>query len=214
GCMLYEMLAGDPPFLASTPQAVLARQALDPVPRLRTVRQTVPRSVEQAITKALAKVAADRFATAAQLADALTAAAPAVGAVGRDGNGGADQRCQDRRAHSRHLRAARPYCHRTDGHPQCQTLEPRLGAHRQTADRPAPGVRVLREGPTAVHAVRNDEPRAGGRILRARDRDRPGLRSRLLRLGEYLRVPLHRSYPEGGSEPRDQPPGTGSRVGP
>src|SRR6184192_514675 len=35
GCMLYEMLAGDPPFLASTPQAVLARQALDPVPRLR-----------------------------------------------------------------------------------------------------------------------------------------------------------------------------------
>ncbi|PYO14936.1 MAG: hypothetical protein DMD31_07350 [Gemmatimonadetes bacterium] len=82
GCMLYEMLAGDPPFLASTPQAVLARQALDPVPRLRTVRQTVPRSVEQAITKALAKVAADRFATAAQFAEALIAVAPAVGEVG------------------------------------------------------------------------------------------------------------------------------------
>ena len=78
------MLAGDPPFLASTPQAVLARQALDPVPRLRTVRQTVPRSVEQAITKALAKVAADRFATAAQFAEALIAAAPAVGEVGRE----------------------------------------------------------------------------------------------------------------------------------
>src|SRR5207249_4111322 len=221
GCMLYEMLAGDPPFLASTPQAVLARQALDPVPRLRTVRQTVPRSVEQAITKALAKVAADRFATAARgpvgrvgRVPELRLRHPHHAAVRRDGNGGADQRCQDRRAHSRHLRAARPYCHRTDGHPQCQTLEPRLGAHRQTADRPAPGVRVLREGPTAVHAVRNDEPRAGGRILPAGDRDRPGLRSRLLRLGEYLRVPLHRSYPEGGSEPRDHPPGTGSRVGP
>src|SRR6266446_2769917 len=32
GCMLYEMLAGDPPFLASTPQAVLARQSPDPSP--------------------------------------------------------------------------------------------------------------------------------------------------------------------------------------
>src|SRR5437899_7456083 len=66
------MLAGDPPFLASTPQAVLARQSLDPVPRLHTVRQTVPSFVEQAITKALAKVPADRFATAAQFAEALT----------------------------------------------------------------------------------------------------------------------------------------------
>src|SRR2546427_2070315 len=61
GCTLYEMLAGDPPFLASTPRAVLARQSLDPVPRIHTVRQTVPSSVEQAITKALAKVPADRL---------------------------------------------------------------------------------------------------------------------------------------------------------
>src|SRR2546427_9102334 len=59
GCTLYEMLAGDPPFLASTPRAVLARQSLDPVPRIHTVRQSVPSSVEQAITKALAKVPAD-----------------------------------------------------------------------------------------------------------------------------------------------------------
>src|SRR3989454_2315178 len=82
GCMLYEMLAGDPPFLAATPQAVLARQWLDLAPRLRTVRQTVPRSVEQAITKALAKVAADRFATAAQFAEALTGPVSAVAQVG------------------------------------------------------------------------------------------------------------------------------------
>src|SRR5438093_7324324 len=52
--------------LASTPRAVLARQSLDPVPRIHTVRQTVPSSGEQAITKALAKVPADRFATAAR----------------------------------------------------------------------------------------------------------------------------------------------------
>src|SRR2546422_370495 len=85
GCTLYEMLAGDPPFLASTPQAVLARQSLDPVPRLHTVRQTVPSFVEQAITKALAKVPADRFATAAQFAEALTGplAVAQVGTVWR-----------------------------------------------------------------------------------------------------------------------------------
>ncbi len=83
GCTLYEMLAGDPPFLASTPRAVLARQSLDPVPRIRTVRQTVPSSVEQAITKALAKVPADRFATAAQFAEALTGPV-AVAQVGHE----------------------------------------------------------------------------------------------------------------------------------
>ena len=83
GCTLYEMLAGDPPFLASTPRAVLARQSLDPVPRIHTVRQTVPSSVEQAITKALAKVPADRFATAAQFAEALTGPV-AVAQVGHE----------------------------------------------------------------------------------------------------------------------------------
>src|SRR3989454_6535723 len=77
------MLAGDPPFLASTPRAVLARQSLDPVPRIHTVRQTVPSSVEQAITKALAKVPADRFATAAQFAEALTVPV-AVAQVGHE----------------------------------------------------------------------------------------------------------------------------------
>jgi len=73
GCMLYEMLAGEPPFGGPTGQAILARHSLDPVPRLRTVRATIPKGVEWAITKALAKVPADRFTTAAQFADALRA---------------------------------------------------------------------------------------------------------------------------------------------
>src|SRR2546427_7426787 len=73
-CVLYEMLAGDPPYVASSAQAVAARQSMDPVPRLRTVREKVPAAVEQVIGQALAKVPADRFATAAAFAEALQAA--------------------------------------------------------------------------------------------------------------------------------------------
>src|SRR2546427_753163 len=73
-CVLYEMLAGDPPYVAASAQAVAARQSMDPVPRLRTVREKVPAAVEQVIGQALAKVAADRFTTAAAFAEALQAA--------------------------------------------------------------------------------------------------------------------------------------------
>jgi serine/threonine-protein kinase len=76
GCVAYEMLAGDPPFAGTNPQAILARKTLEPPPPLRTVRDTVPESVEQPILKALAKVPADRFATAAQLRDALAFTPP------------------------------------------------------------------------------------------------------------------------------------------
>src|SRR6266566_2651138 len=71
GCVLYEMLAGSPPFLGASARAILARQSLDPVPRLRTVRETVPEEFERAVVKALAKAPADRFATATQFAEAL-----------------------------------------------------------------------------------------------------------------------------------------------
>jgi TolB-like protein len=71
GCVLYEMLAGQPPFTGSTAQAILARHAIDPVPSLRTVRATVPAGVEAAISRALNKVPADRFARAADFAEAL-----------------------------------------------------------------------------------------------------------------------------------------------
>jgi serine/threonine-protein kinase len=71
GCVLYEMLAGVPPFLGPTAQAVLARHAVDPVPSLRTLRPVVPLGVERAIVRALAKVPADRFPTAARFIEAL-----------------------------------------------------------------------------------------------------------------------------------------------
>ena len=71
GCVLYEMLAGHPPFSGGTAQAILARHALDPVPRLRTARGTVSGAVAEALDRALAKAPADRYATALQFAEAL-----------------------------------------------------------------------------------------------------------------------------------------------
>ncbi len=60
-CVLYEMLAGVPPYTGPTAQAIIARRLTDPVPPLRTVRETVPVAVEQAVMRALAKVPADRW---------------------------------------------------------------------------------------------------------------------------------------------------------
>ena len=71
GCVMYEMLAGQPPFSAPTAQGLLARHAVDPVPSLRTVRPTVPAVVERAVEKALAKVPADRFRSANDFVAAL-----------------------------------------------------------------------------------------------------------------------------------------------
>jgi eukaryotic-like serine/threonine-protein kinase len=71
GCVLYEMLVGDPPFLGHSPQQILARHVLDPVPPPRTVRTTVPLALERALLQALAKAPADRYATMLQFADAL-----------------------------------------------------------------------------------------------------------------------------------------------
>jgi serine/threonine protein kinase/tetratricopeptide (TPR) repeat protein len=71
GCVVYEMLAGSPPFSGPSAQAILARHALDPVPPLRTIRPELPAAVDQAVGKALAKAPADRFATAAAFSEAL-----------------------------------------------------------------------------------------------------------------------------------------------
>jgi serine/threonine-protein kinase len=72
GCVLYEMLTGEVPYTARTPQAVIAKRVIEPLPRVRTLRQSVPESVEQAINRALAVAPADRFPTAAEFARAIT----------------------------------------------------------------------------------------------------------------------------------------------
>jgi len=70
-CVLYEMLAGSAPYTGPTPQSILARKALEPIPSVRVVRDAVPPAVERAINRGLAKRPADRFPTARGFADAL-----------------------------------------------------------------------------------------------------------------------------------------------
>ena len=77
GCVLYEMLAGEPPFTGPTGQAVIAKRFTDPVPSARRLRETIPLPMDQAIAKALARAPADRFATPHQFAEALRASGEA-----------------------------------------------------------------------------------------------------------------------------------------
>jgi serine/threonine-protein kinase len=78
-CVLYEMLAGEPPYTGPTPQVILMRRFSDPVPSVRRIRGNVPESVDQALQQALAQVPGDRFPTAAAFADALeTVTTPAA----------------------------------------------------------------------------------------------------------------------------------------
>ncbi len=71
GCVLYEMLAGEPPFDSRTPQAISAKHINAPIPDVRIVRETVPPALEQVLRTALAKSPADRYANAGELADAI-----------------------------------------------------------------------------------------------------------------------------------------------
>ena len=73
GAMTYEMLAGEPPFSGPTAQAIVARVMTERARPLRTVRDTVPESVEVAVATALEKLPADRFASAALFSQALSA---------------------------------------------------------------------------------------------------------------------------------------------
>jgi serine/threonine-protein kinase len=71
GCVLYEMIAGMPPFTGPSMQAVRARHAHDALPSLRTVRPTVTRRLDGVIARVLAKVPADRYPSARAFRDAL-----------------------------------------------------------------------------------------------------------------------------------------------
>jgi len=73
GCVLYEMLAGEPPFTGPTARAIIAKRLADPALGVRRLRDAVPAGVEQALLTALARVPADRFATCAAFVEALAA---------------------------------------------------------------------------------------------------------------------------------------------
>jgi TolB-like protein len=71
GCVLYELLAGQPPFTGPTPMAILARHSLEQVPKLTIVRTSIPDAVEGIVLQALEKVPADRFPSMKAFAEAL-----------------------------------------------------------------------------------------------------------------------------------------------
>jgi hypothetical protein len=71
GCVLYEMLAGRPPFLGPSLQALVAQHLVDPPPSLRQSRADIPKHVYRVVETALAKEPEARFATAGDLAQQL-----------------------------------------------------------------------------------------------------------------------------------------------
>ena len=81
GCVLYEMLIGEPPFTGPTAQAIIARMMTEEPRSPSLQRRTIPPNVEQALLTALARLPADRFANAAQFADALQGRAGAAPAL-------------------------------------------------------------------------------------------------------------------------------------
>ncbi|MBK8005998.1 MAG: protein kinase [Gemmatimonadetes bacterium] len=71
GCVVYEMLLGEPPFSGPTAQAIVAKVMTEKPSGIIARRDRVPPHVEDAVLTALEKLLADRFATAAELAAAL-----------------------------------------------------------------------------------------------------------------------------------------------
>jgi Tol biopolymer transport system component len=72
-CVLYEMLAGEPPYTGPTTRMVTVKRLTDPVPSVRRLRGATPVHVDEALIKALQKVPVDRFETANELMEALAA---------------------------------------------------------------------------------------------------------------------------------------------
>src|ERR1043166_4856208 len=88
GCVLYEMLIGEPPFTGPTATAIAAKVITSTPAALTAQRKTIPAHVEAAVLQALEKLPADRFGSAADFAAALqnpsfSSAAPRAALVGR-----------------------------------------------------------------------------------------------------------------------------------
>jgi rhodanese-related sulfurtransferase len=74
GCVLYEMLTGEPPFTGRTAQAVIARILTERPRDVRALRESVPPALDRVVVKSIARLPADRYVTAARFSEALAAA--------------------------------------------------------------------------------------------------------------------------------------------
>src|SRR6266446_4976861 len=74
GCVLYEILIGQPPFTGPNSMAIMARHSMEVVPSLQVVRSSVPDEVEDAVMQSLEKTPADRFQTMKEFAERLSEA--------------------------------------------------------------------------------------------------------------------------------------------
>jgi TolB-like protein/Flp pilus assembly protein TadD len=84
GCMLYETLAGVPPFTGPTAQAIILKRFTEPVPSIRAIRSSIPEAVERVLGRVLARNPSDRFSTAAELAQGLAGQSGVATPVGAD----------------------------------------------------------------------------------------------------------------------------------
>ena len=71
GCVVYEMLAGEPPFMGPTSLSIMAKHVTERPRPLRSLRPEVPTTIERAVLRALAKIPEQRFATVADFTAAL-----------------------------------------------------------------------------------------------------------------------------------------------
>ena len=148
GAVLYEMLAGEAPYTGPTAQAIIAKRLMDPVPSVRRMRPNVPEGVDQAIRRALAPVAADRFAHGGRLRPGAA--------------GGGDSHDADRRHHA-------PTAVVPATPPPIHGLRPRRGAPpaARPRDHPAAGLpaRARRAVRVAALASAERDDASGAKVL-------------------------------------------------
>jgi serine/threonine-protein kinase len=137
GCVLYELLAGQPPFDGPNSRAIMARHSMEQVPSLQIVRQSVPDELEDAVFQSLEKTPADRFQTMAEFADILADMEPTLAT---------------RRTSSRGVQAVRRTSRTTKG--AVPAVEPPEGAPTEAtpaaATATAPIIRTSRITPFAM----------------------------------------------------------------
>ncbi|MDH3569224.1 MAG: tetratricopeptide repeat-containing serine/threonine-protein kinase, partial [Gemmatimonadota bacterium] len=76
GCVLYEMLVGEPPYNGATPHAIITQCFSKPIPSARQARSEIADYLDRALTRALGRLPEDRFQTAVEFAEALVTPQP------------------------------------------------------------------------------------------------------------------------------------------